>query len=256
MSSEPWIVTDSYRYKLYLPLGSNSQESKKQGNGFFSHSFLFLSGNPVSFLTCLPRFLAPHLQNPQCLLSYPRILSHSVILMVEEVDLENRNWGKNVEAAITIRQHPITCHFVCTISAIIFISPFWFQFDNFFFASFQSFPEENVHQCFLSKEDAVSKTLTSSKGTTAMYTTVYHSTDFFLFLVNPYIFSKWATGWFIVNSVVQRKIHIVPQKLLSLIWHLKVTAHLHHHEVTAQARKPRLQAWVPLVIPAEVDRKG
>lgn len=40
-SSEPWIVTDSYRYKLYLPLGSNSQESKKQGNGFFSHSFLY-----------------------------------------------------------------------------------------------------------------------------------------------------------------------------------------------------------------------
>ena len=93
------------------------------------------------------------------------------------------------------------------------------------------------------------------KGTTAMYTTVYHSTDFFLFLVNPYIFKKWATGWFIVNSLVQRKIHILPQKLHSLIWHLKVTAHLRHHEVIALARQPRLQAWVPLVIPAEVFRR-
>lgn len=45
VSSEPWIVTDSYRYKLYLPLGSNSQESRESKEmGFSPTVFYFFPG--------------------------------------------------------------------------------------------------------------------------------------------------------------------------------------------------------------------
>lgn len=113
------------------------QEARKQV--FLSHFFCY-SQEIYSSCPYLPTQVSQsHISKiHNVYFDIPWILSHSMILiMEEEADQENRNWEKNSEAAINhltaFNNLPSfwDLSLVCTISVIIFISSFWFQFHSF-----------------------------------------------------------------------------------------------------------------------------
>lgn len=115
----------------------------------------------------------------------PQILSHSMILiMEEEADQEKRNWEKNLEAAINhlTAFNNFPSFWDLSFSLHNFCHYFYFflvSISQLLLLHFNPSLKRIFFSAFLLKMDAINKVLTRGAGITVMNTSVYHTTNFF-----------------------------------------------------------------------------